>query len=267
MNKLISLLMFLIIPLYSFADIRDASGEPIEDFYTVWGAIHSVEITKEICNASFPEYRNQNSSAYSLWRDVNGEFIHDFEEYNRLIYKERYGVDEHLYKQKLSENQKLLLEEASVLTYQAYSDLGEEVFRATCLYYPEYLKSEKADFPSYYSRHIAVFESDWNRKYVELSDLGTPALQATILLLSFVVGYLFNRSSLKVWRIVVGFITGSIFGWVAGTLIVGFAASIFWPSSIANIVLTAFVKSPLFALFGAGAGVYFGRAKLKRSGE
>ena len=67
------------------ADIRSATGKPLLDFYTVYGAVDSVRIINELCNTKFPEYKKRNDAAYSLWRTRNKDFIYKIEQYNHAI--------------------------------------------------------------------------------------------------------------------------------------------------------------------------------------
>lgn len=162
-SKIICLLALVISPSLAFADIRSATGKPLLDFYTVYGAIDSVRIINELCNTKFPEYKKQNDRAYSLWRSRNKEFIYKIEQYNHaIVTKISKGNDVSYRKQMLETAQ--TYDQNKVAMHQMFSDYGETTYRATCSAYREYTESEKADFPNYYKEHMQVFENYWRKK-------------------------------------------------------------------------------------------------------
>jgi len=55
----------------------------------------------------------------------------------------------------------LVYEESKRNMHNMYSEAGMSVYKAVCSSYPEYTRSEKADFPRYYREHIEVFEDYW----------------------------------------------------------------------------------------------------------
>lgn len=162
-SKVICLLALVILPSLAFADIRSATGKPLLDFYTVYGAIDSVRIINELCNTKFPEYKKQNDRAYSLWRSRNKEFIYKIEQYNHAIVTTTSKGNEASYRKQMLETAQTY-EQNRVAMHQMFSDYGETIYHATCLAYREYTKSEKADFPNYYKEHMQVFENYWRKK-------------------------------------------------------------------------------------------------------
>lgn len=80
--------------------------------------------------------------------------------------------------------------------------------------------------------------------------------------LGFGIGYLFNTASPKLWRLLVGFFVGFVVSWLAGIIIWG---SVFMPNDKFDAIVSGMPKSFLFAIVGAGTGVYFGRRKAKAS--
>jgi hypothetical protein len=147
----------------AIADIRSATGKPLLDFYTVYGAIDSVKIIGEVCNAKFPEYKNENDRAYNLWRSRNKEFMYRVEQYNHAIVKKTSKGNEASYRKQMIETP-LIYEQNKAAMHQMFSGLGETAYRATCSSYQEYTESEKADFPNYYKEHMQVFESYWHKQ-------------------------------------------------------------------------------------------------------
>ncbi len=156
------LLVFMTLPSIVMADIRSATGKPLLDFYTVYGAIDSVKIINELCNMNFPEYKAQNDRAYQLWRTKYKAFIYKVEQYNHaIVTKTSKGSDTSYRKQMLETAQ--TYEKNKVAMHKMFSDYGNAIYRSTCASYPEYTESEKADFPNYYREHIQVFEKYWRK--------------------------------------------------------------------------------------------------------
>ena len=147
----------------TMADIRSATGKPLLDFYTVYGAIDSVKIISELCNAKFPEYKAQSDRAYNSWRSRHKEFIYRIEQYNHAIVTKTSKGSEASYRKQMIEAA-LLYEQNKAAIHQMFSGLGETAYRATCSSYQEYTESEKADFPNYYKEHMQVFETYWRKQ-------------------------------------------------------------------------------------------------------
>lgn len=147
----------------TMADTRSATGKPLLDFYTVYGAIDSVRIISELCNAKFPEYKTQSDRAYSSWRSRHKEFIYRIERYNHAIVTKTSKGNESSYRKQMIETE-LAYERNKTAMHQMFSDLGETAYRATCSSYQEFTESEKADFPNYYKEHIQVFEDYWRKQ-------------------------------------------------------------------------------------------------------
>jgi nuclear transport factor 2 (NTF2) superfamily protein len=147
----------------AIADIRSATGKPLLDFYTVYGAIDSVRIINELCNTKFPEYKNQNDRAYSLWRSRNKEFIYKIEQYNHAIVTKTSKGNDASYRRQMLETAQTY-ERNKVAMHQMFSDYGETTYRSMCSAYREYTESEKADFPNYNKEHMLVFESYLRKK-------------------------------------------------------------------------------------------------------
>ncbi|SET05655.1 hypothetical protein SAMN05216326_11091 [Nitrosomonas marina] len=162
-SKFICLLIFMILPSFGFADIRSATGKPLLDFYTVYGAIDSVKIINELCNIEFPEYKKQNDLAYSLWRSQYKDFIYKIEQYNHEIVKKTSKGDEALYAKQMLDTA-ISYDNNKKTMHNMFSDFGENTYRQTCFNYPTYTESEKADFPNYYKEHLQVFESYWRKQ-------------------------------------------------------------------------------------------------------
>lgn len=162
-QKILCLLALVISSSLAFADIRSATGKPLLDFYTVYGAIDSVKIIDELCNTKFKEYKKQNDLSYSLWRTRHKEFIYKIEQYNHAIVKKSSKGNEALYRKQMIETAQTY-EQNKKSIHQMFLDYGEATYRATCSAYPEYTKSEKADFPNYYKEHVQVFEKYWHNK-------------------------------------------------------------------------------------------------------
>ena len=147
----------------TLADMRSATGKPLLDFYTVYGAIDSVKILCELCNKRYPEYKKQNDKAYDDWRARNLNFIYKVEQYNDEIMTKATLKNGKSYEKQVLDNLRQY-EQSTIEIHQMFLDYGEQVYRETCLSYPEYTKSEKADFPNYYKEHIQIFESYWHKK-------------------------------------------------------------------------------------------------------
>lgn len=161
--NVICLLALVTLPSLAFADIRSATGKPLLDFYTVYGAIDSVRIINELCNTKFPEYKKQNDRAYSLWRSRNKDFIYKTEQYNHAIVTKTSKGNKASYRKQMLETA-LAYEENKVDIHQIFSDNGETAYRATCSAYREYTESEKADFQNKYKEHMQVFENYWRKQ-------------------------------------------------------------------------------------------------------
>lgn len=147
----------------AIADIRSATGKPLLDFYTIYGAIDSVKIINELCNAKFPEYKKQNDRAYKLWRSRYKEFIYKIEQYNHEIVTKSSKGNMASYSKQLA-NDAMAFEQTKAQMHKMFSDYGESVYRETCSSYPVYTRSDKADFPNYYREHLEVFEDDWYKR-------------------------------------------------------------------------------------------------------
>lgn len=163
LTKILCLVTFSILSSSAIADIRSATGKPLLDFYTVYGAIDSVKIIGELCNAKFLEYKKQNDRAYNLWRSRNKEFIYRVEQYNHEIVTKTSKGNEASYRKQMIETT-LIYEQNKAAMHQMFSGLGETAYRATCSSYQEYTESEKADFPNYYKEHMQVFENYWRKR-------------------------------------------------------------------------------------------------------
>lgn len=162
-SKIASLVALLILSSTTIADIRSATGKPLLDFYTVYGAIDSVRIINELCNVEYPEYKKQNDPAYSLWRSRYKEFIYKIEQYNHEIVKKTSKGNEASYAKQMLDTAHTY-EKNKIFMHQMFSDYGETVYRQACSNYPAYTESEKADFPNYYNEHMQVFENYWRNQ-------------------------------------------------------------------------------------------------------
>jgi hypothetical protein len=162
-SKVACLLALMALPPLAIADIRSATGKPLLDFYTVYGAIDSVRIINELCNMKFPEYKKKNDRAYSLWRSQNKDFIYKVEQYNHAIVTKTSKGNEASYRKQMLETAQAYEQNKSAM-HKMFSDYGETAYRATCSAYREYTESEKADFPNYYKEHMQVFEKYWRNK-------------------------------------------------------------------------------------------------------
>lgn len=87
-------------------------------------------------------------------------------------------------------------------------------------------------------------------------------LQAITIMAGLAIGYFFNKTSLKFWRVLVGFLLGFTFSWIAGTILWAF---LFMSNNPHAAIVDGMPKSFLFAIFSSGLGVYFGRRKAKFS--
>lgn len=162
-SKIAFLLALTVLSPIAIADIRSATGKPLLDFYTVYGAIDSVRIINELCNTNFPQYKKQNNLAYSLWRSRYKEFIYKVEQYNHAIVTKTSKGNEASYRKQMVEAAQTY-EENKAAMHKMFSDYGETIYRATCSAYPEYTESEKSDFPNHYKEHMQVFENYWRNK-------------------------------------------------------------------------------------------------------
>jgi hypothetical protein len=143
--------------------MRSATGKPLLDFYTVYGAVDSVKIINELCNAKFPQYKKQNDRAYKLWRLRHKEFIYKVEQYNQEIMTKSSKGNIASYGKQVADNA-MAFEENKVLMHKMFSDYGERSYRQVCSSYLEYTNSDKADFPNYYGEHMEVFEDYWHKR-------------------------------------------------------------------------------------------------------
>ena len=84
-------------------------------------------------------------------------------------------------------------------------------------------------------------------------------LEAITLGIGSGIGYVFNKTGLKLWRMFVGFLVAFVVGWIAGV----FTWAFVFMSNDPKAVIDGMPKSFLFAIVGAGIGVYFGRRKVK----
>ena len=87
-------------------------------------------------------------------------------------------------------------------------------------------------------------------------------LQAITIGIGLAIGYFFNKASLKLWRVFVGFLVGFAVSWFAAVMLWALTA-VLMSSDIPNAVMAGITKSFLFAIVGGGMGVYFGRRKAK----
>ena len=81
-------------------------------------------------------------------------------------------------------------------------------------------------------------------------------LQAITIGIGLAVSYFFNKASLKLWRVIVGFLFGFTVSWLVGVII---WALVFMSSDPYAAIVVGMPKSFLFAVVGAGMGAYFGR--------
>lgn len=148
-------------PGFSHADIRSATGNPLPDFYTVWGAVASVRALKDFCNDFHPELKTNTDKAFLQWRDRYRTFRYKIENYHSAISKIEFGVVDDSVRY---QSDAIAFEKQKNLMRDLISQNGKEATLRTCLNYPEYMRSEKADFERYYSEHMDVFESYWRSK-------------------------------------------------------------------------------------------------------
>jgi hypothetical protein len=85
-------------------------------------------------------------------------------------------------------------------------------------------------------------------------------LQAITLVIGFAIGYFFNKSNLKLWRVFFGFLIGFAVSWIPGVILWAF---LFMSKEPNAAIVAGMPKSLLFAIVGSGIGVYFGRRKAK----
>jgi hypothetical protein len=93
-----------------------------------------------------------------------------------------------------------------------------------------------------------------------MSGFTVTMLQAITIGISLAIGYFFNKTSLKIWRVLVGFLVGFVVSWVAGVIL---WALVFMSSDPYTAIVVGMPKSFWFAIFGGCMGVYFGRRKAK----
>jgi hypothetical protein len=85
-------------------------------------------------------------------------------------------------------------------------------------------------------------------------------LQAITIGISLALSYFFNKASLKLWRVYVGFLFGFTVSWLAGVII---WSLVFMSSDPYAAIVAGMPKSFLFAVVGGGMGAYFGRRNAK----
>lgn len=85
-------------------------------------------------------------------------------------------------------------------------------------------------------------------------------LQAITIGIGLAIGYLFNKASLKLWRVFAGFLVGFVVSWLAGVILWAF---VFMSTDPNAAIVAGMPKSFLFAIVGGGMGVYFGRRKAR----
>lgn len=87
-------------------------------------------------------------------------------------------------------------------------------------------------------------------------------LQAITIAIGIVIGFLFNKSSPKWWKVILGFLVGFAVSWFLGVMI---WAYIFMSSDPTSAIVAGMPKSFLFAVVGGGLGVYLGRRKANQN--
>ena len=95
-----------------------------------------------------------------------------------------------------------------------------------------------------------------------MSSLSITILQVLTGGLAFGIGFLSNKSSLKLWRIFVGFFVGFGFSWIFGIMLWG---TVFMSNDKVDRIVSGMPRSFLAAIVGAGIGVYAGRRRAKVS--
>ncbi len=144
------------------ADIRSPTGKPLNDFYTVHGAISAIRATKDICNIRYPEFRVANEKAYKAWQERYRDFRYKMEQYNEEIIKSIAKGSAEKYA-KMLQTDALSYEKSKEQLHDFFLTMGDDAYRKTCRAYPSYTTSEKANFPVYYEEHISIFEKYWRK--------------------------------------------------------------------------------------------------------
>lgn len=93
-----------------------------------------------------------------------------------------------------------------------------------------------------------------------MSAFNISMLQALTGGLGYGIGYLFTKTSLKLWRVFVGFFVSFVVSWIGGII---FWQSVFMPNERFDAIVGGMPKSFLVAIVGSGIGVYAGRRKAK----
>lgn len=97
-----------------------------------------------------------------------------------------------------------------------------------------------------------------------MSTFAVTMIQALMLGLGFGIGYFFNKSDLKFWRVLVGLLIGFAVSWLAGILIWIFVILSNDPNADIPMVTTDGISNTLlFAVMGVSGGVYYGRQNCK----
>jgi hypothetical protein len=145
------------------ADIRSATGKPLNDFYTAHGAISAMRATKDICNARHPEFKAANENAYKAWQERYKDFRYKMEQYNEEIKKSVAKGSAEKYAGMLQRDA-INYEKTKEQMHDFFLTLGNDGYKKTCQAYPSYTTSEKANFPIYYQEHISIFENYWLKR-------------------------------------------------------------------------------------------------------
>lgn len=152
----------LLIATPASADIRSPTGKPLEDFYTVHGAIGAVRAIKDICNTRFPDQKLANEKAYKAWQERYRDFRYKMEQYNEEIIKSIAKGNAEKYT-KMLQDDALTYEKSKEDLHSFYLSMGEDAYRKSCKAYPSYTTSEKANFSVYYEEHMSIFEKYWRK--------------------------------------------------------------------------------------------------------
>jgi RsiW-degrading membrane proteinase PrsW (M82 family) len=95
-----------------------------------------------------------------------------------------------------------------------------------------------------------------------MSAFTTTMLQAITIGIGVLIGFLFNKTNPKWWKVVLGFLLGFVLSWFLGVII---WAYIFVSSDFTLAISSGMFKSFLFAIVGGGLGVYLGRRYAKQN--
>ena len=161
--KKITFLCFALLSFSAYGDIRSATGKPLVDFYTVYGALDSVKITNELCNQYYPYYKTQNDDAYQAWRQRYRDIIYKIEQYEHSIVQKIAKGDPESYRKQLLKTA-LAYEENKESMRKTFLEVAPVIFQSSCEAFPEYTQSYKADFANYLKEHIEVFEKYWAKQ-------------------------------------------------------------------------------------------------------